>query len=176
MGVLTVERQGLVTAFTARCEDPGRLVRLSVYGGGVEGYLGVMEPTGGRLVLCRKLTREAMRGFPEHFEYAAEAGNPVAPAPPPKTEEKQKTGPQRPANCPANRGGRQSREQGSGDVLWAQVGEGSLYARWKGREYRAIPMAAWGLPLEQAVDRRVIGGVEYAVFALKDGVIVKDDT
>ena len=43
-GTLTVSREGLTTRFDAKCEDPGTLVRLSVYGGGKEGYLGVMTP------------------------------------------------------------------------------------------------------------------------------------
>ena len=33
-GTLTVSREGLTTRFDAKCEDPGTLVRLSVYGGG----------------------------------------------------------------------------------------------------------------------------------------------
>ena len=33
-------------------------------------------------------------------------------------------------------------------------------------------MAAWGLPMERAVERRTIQGVEYAVFALEDSQIV----
>ena len=36
-GTLTVSREGLTTRFDAKCEDPGTLVRLSVYGGGREG-------------------------------------------------------------------------------------------------------------------------------------------
>lgn len=159
IGALTVERRGLVTEFTARCPDPGRLVRLSVYGGGAEGYLGVMEPTGGMLSLCRKLTREAMRSFPDQIEYAAEAGG--APAPPGPGERVTASG----------RGTRQNPRQNSqsSDVLWRRVGDGSLYALWRGKAYRAIPMAAWGLPLERAVDRRVIDGVEYAIFSLENG-------
>ena len=31
-GTLTVSREGLTTRFDAKCEDPGTLVRLSVYG------------------------------------------------------------------------------------------------------------------------------------------------
>ena len=49
-GTLTVARRGLLTEFTARCADPGRLLRLSVYGGGREGYLGVMAPEGGEYI------------------------------------------------------------------------------------------------------------------------------
>ena len=43
---------------------------------------------------------------------------------------------------------------------------------YKNQPYRAIPMAAWGLPTERMVEKRTINGVEYAIFALKDGKIV----
>lgn len=158
-GELTVHQQGLTTEFTARCADLGRLLRLSVYGGGAEGYLGVMEPMGGALYLCRRFSRAAMAGFPEEIEYAAESGAAnTPPAPPPKEKD---TTPSR------GRTGRRER-----DRLWYSAPDGSLYTAWEGKTYRAIPMAAWGLPLERAVERRVIDGVEYAVFEVEDGQIV----
>lgn len=46
-GTLRVTQEGLNTIFEIRCEHPGRVVRLSVYGGGREGYLGVPAPEGG---------------------------------------------------------------------------------------------------------------------------------
>ena len=73
-GTLTVSREGLTTRFDAKCEDPGTLVRLSVYGGGKEGYLGVMTPENGVLTLHRRLTRAALAAFPAEIELAAEAG------------------------------------------------------------------------------------------------------
>ena len=72
-GALTVSREGLTTRFDAKCEDPGTLVRLSVYGGGKEGYLGVMTPENGALTLHRRLTRAALAAFPAEIELAAEA-------------------------------------------------------------------------------------------------------
>ena len=60
----------------------------------------------------------------------------------------------------------------SPDILWRDAGDGSLYAVVKNQPYRAIPMAAWGLPTERMVEKRTINGVEYAIFALKDGKIV----
>ena len=69
-GELRWRREGAYTLFEGRCADPGSLVRLSVYGGGAEGYLGVMEPA-------------AMTGFPDPIEYAAESGK-TAPPPPPR--------------------------------------------------------------------------------------------
>ena len=46
----------------------------NVYGGGKEGYLGVMTPENGVLTLHRRLTRAALAAFPAEIELAAEAG------------------------------------------------------------------------------------------------------
>ena len=156
-GTLTVAPRGLTTEFAARCADPGRLLRVSVYGGGTEGYLGVMEPVGGALYLCRRFSRAAMAGFPAMIEYAAESGADYTPAPPT-------------AETPAQPRGRNRPKPR--DVVWYSAPDGSLYTDVNGKSYRAIPMAAWGLPLERAVERRTINGVEYAVFALDAGQIV----
>ena len=169
-GTLTVSHEGLTTRFDAKCEDPGTLVRLSVYGGGKEGYLGVMTPENGALTLHRRLTRAAMAGFPETAEYAAESGKPASPPETKSPERKGEPPESRPAHTPgAAPAAPQGRTQ---DVLWRDAGDGSLYTVYKNQPYRAIPMAAWGLPTERMVEKRTIGGVEYAVFALKDGRIV----
>lgn len=160
-GSLTVTSAGLTTEFLARCSDPGRLIRLSVYGEGGEGYLGVMEPMGGGLYLCRRFSRAAMERFPRTIAYAAEAGAENTPPAPPPADADDRT--------PAPRGAarRQTR-----DVVWYSAPDGSLYTAVDGKSYRAIPMAAWGLPMERAVERRTIRGVEYAVFAVEEGQIV----
>ncbi len=166
-GMLTLTHSGLYTEFYARCEDPGELMRLSVYGGGREGYLGVMEPVGGVLILRRKLSRAAMTDFPAPIEYAAPTGEKktesAAPEPAPMLPEEPKNedGEPPPRSAEPNT-----------DLLWYQAGDGSLVTTWQGRQYRAFPMASWGLPMERAVEKRVIDGVEYAVFALTDSQIV----
>ena len=45
-GEVRVYPEGLMTVFEATAEDPGAMLRLSVYGGGAEGYLGMMAPCG----------------------------------------------------------------------------------------------------------------------------------
>lgn len=164
-GTLTVSLEGLTTRFDARCEDPGTLVRLSVYGGGKEGYLGVMTPENGALTLHRRLSRAALSEFPAEIEYAGEAGRP-APVPEKKPERPPERKPEPVQSAPAK-----PRER-SPDILWRDAGDGSLYAVVKNQPYRAIPMAAWGLPTERMVEKRTIEGVEYAIFALKDGRIL----
>lgn len=190
-GTLAVSREGLTTRFDAKCEDPGTLVRLSVYGGGREGYLGVMTPENGVLTLHRKLTRAALAAFPAEIEFAAEAGRKTA-APEQRPEGGQAPekrgetaasaqaapGPSapgqsapRPNAAPMPNAAARPRER-AGDIVWRDAGDGSLYTVYKNQPYRAIPMAAWGLPVERMVEKRVINGVEYAIFALKDGRIV----
>ena len=84
IGSLRAHARGAMTVFEAEASDPGGVLRLSVYGGGREGYLGVMSPAGdGRVALRRSLSRAALRGFPERIEYAAPSGE-AAPAPKPE--------------------------------------------------------------------------------------------
>lgn len=179
-GTLAVSREGLTTRFDAKCEDPGTLVRLSVYGGGREGYLGVMTPENGVLTLHRKLTRAALAAFPVEIEFAAEAGRKTAA--PERRPEAGQTPEKRPEPAPAQSapaaqsapmaGTAPRPRERAGDIVWRDAGDGSLYTVYKNQPYRAIPMAAWGLPTERMVEKRVINGVEYAIFALKDGRIL----
>jgi hypothetical protein len=73
-GEITVAREGLFWRFSAQCEPRGELVRLSLYGDGREGYLGVMAPFGETLRLTKKLSRAALRDFPEHITHGAQHG------------------------------------------------------------------------------------------------------
>lgn len=84
-GELTVSREGLFWCFEARSEGRGELVRLSVYGEGQEGYLGIMEPFGEMLRLTKKLSRAALRDFPSRISHAGQAGE-SEDAPPPARE------------------------------------------------------------------------------------------
>ncbi len=179
-GTLAVSREGLTTRFDAKCEDPGTLVRLSVYGGGREGYLGVMTPENGVLTLHRRLTRAALAAFPAEIEFAAEAGRksaaperrPESERPPEKRAETAASVQTTPAQPVAMQNTAPKPRERAGDIVWRDAGDGSLYTVYKNQPYRAIPMAAWGLPTERMVEKRTIHGVEYAIFALKDGRIL----
>ena len=179
-GTLTVSREGLTTRFDAKCEDPGTLVRLSVYGGGREGYLGVMTPENGVLTRHRRLTRAALAAFPAEIEFAAEAGRksaaperrPENERPPEKRAETAAAVQTTPAQPVAMQNTAPKPRERAGDIVWRDAGDGSLYTVYKNQPYRAIPMAAWGLPTERMVEKRTIHGVEYAIFALKDGRIL----
>lgn len=79
-GALTVTRQSGAVLISARLADPGRVVRLTVYGER-EAYLGVPEPGDGMLRLEKRLTGAAAEAFPQNPRYAAEhvIENPEAP-------------------------------------------------------------------------------------------------
>lgn len=73
-GTLNVTTAGLFTVFEANVPGREGLLRLSVYGGGDEGYLGVMQPWSGGLYLRRRLSRRECAALPQKIEYAAPAG------------------------------------------------------------------------------------------------------
>ncbi len=73
-GELTVTREGLFWSFDAKCELRSEIVRLSVYGDGKEGYLGIMEPFGEMLKLNRKFSRAALKDFPSRISHAGQKG------------------------------------------------------------------------------------------------------
>ena len=140
-GTLKTEQEGLLRCFEGECEEVGRVLRLSVYGGGREGYLGVMEPKDGRLTICRRLTRHDTETFPSTIRYAAEAGQRVSSPFPPERE------------APSG-----------GDTLWYRVGDGSLFATENGKALRAYPCV--GVCRKHFPDLREIDGILYVVFPL----------
>ena len=81
-GELTVSKEGMLTRFDAVCADlGGKVLRLSLYGEGREGYLGVMLPGNGLLRLTKSLSKLGLAGFPENPTHAAEAGQGAAAMP-----------------------------------------------------------------------------------------------
>jgi len=74
VGELTVTREGLFWNFDAKCEMRSEIVRLSVYGDGLEAYLGIMEPIGDMLRLTKKLSRSALAAFPAKISHAGQKG------------------------------------------------------------------------------------------------------
>lgn len=76
-GEVRVSRDGLFWLFDARCDEREELVRLSVFGGGEEGYLGLLSPEDGALRLKKRLSSAAVGAFPQRIEYAAPRGCPL---------------------------------------------------------------------------------------------------
>lgn len=153
-GSLRVYERGAMTVFEAEASDPGGVVRLSVYGGGREGYLGVMSPAGeGRIALRRSLSRSALRGFPERIEYAAPAGaapsvpepEPEKPAAEPKPEPEPETEP----------------EDG---LIWYSSPDGTLSTHDGRRLLVALPADDARVPAWAGDVVRYINGRKYVVF------------
>lgn len=138
-GELRVWQEGLMTVFDARCPLKDGVLRLSVYGGGAEGYLGVAIPCGSGLRLNKKLSANAMRGFPAAIEYAGAAG---AKPPAPITVQ--------PEELPESVDG----------LLWFSTPQGDLTAFDGRRCLVAIPAEDGGL----GGVIRSINGKSYAVF------------
>ena len=80
VGELNISKAGAFWRFSAKCRYSDEMIRLFVYGGGAEGYLGLMEPCEGQLKLEKKLSRSAMTTFPKHISHAGRRGeSPPAP-------------------------------------------------------------------------------------------------
>lgn len=73
-GTLSEREDGLFTVFEATAFEVEGLLRLAAYGGGEEGYLGVMQPWSGGMYLKRRMTRRERAALPDAIEYAAPAG------------------------------------------------------------------------------------------------------
>ena len=154
-GELRVTRRGALTLFEAEAEDGGGILRLSVYGGGREGYLGVMSPSGeGRVALRRQLSRAALRDFPEHIEYAAPAG--AAPA---VTEPE--PGPE-PESTPEPEPGQD--EGPEGGLIWYSSPDGKLSEHDGRRLLVALPADDARVPAWAGDVVRSINGRKYVVF------------
>ena len=154
-GELRVTRRGALTLFEAEAEDGGGILRLSVYGGGREGYLGVMSPSGeGRVALRRQLSRAALRDFPEQIEYAAPAG-----AAPSATEPE--PGPE-PESAPEPEPGQD--EGPEGGLIWYSSPDGTLSAHDGRRLLVALPADDARVPAWAGDVVRSINGRKYVVF------------
>ncbi len=150
IGSLRVTGSGAMTLFDAEAEFDGGILRLSVYGNGREGFLGVMSPVGsGKTVgLKKKLSRAAMKDFPENIEYAGPSGAlpaPRAPKPEPETSAE-------PEPCP------------DGDTLWYASPDGTLSSFDGNRLLVALPATDPRVPAWAGDVVRVINGRKYVVF------------
>lgn len=164
-GSLHVYADGLMTVFEAAADDPGSLLRLSVYGGGAEGYLGVMAPAGsGRVALKRRLSRASLSGFPDPIEFAAPAGGLPAPRPldtagkPEPEAAAGEAGPAPPAPEPQPPPGSEA------DTLWFTTPDGALTTFDGRRSLVALPAGDVRLPAWADGVERVINGRKYVVF------------
>ena len=140
-GVLSVRRDGLMTAFEADCEYAEGLLRLWVYGDGEPLPLGVLRPEGGRLRLKKRFTKNELRRFSGNITCAGDK------APQPEPEKEPETSPK-------------PEEQ---QLLWVQTPKGTLMAYDGERTLLAMPT----LGRMSRGRTLMIGGRRYMVFESK---------
>ena len=178
-GKLKVEEKGARTVFDAECKMRPELVRISVYGGGREGYLGVLAPEGEALILHRALSREQMRAFPAEIESVERAGRSAAAAAEPEapSEPKAPAAPETPAD--AGRAPAPVEEEkeavpaDTGTLDWYASPDGALVCFDGEHSLIALPLGDARIPEGVAGQRRAIEGGDYLVYPTKDGKIVR---
>lgn len=168
-GEMSVSRDGLMTIFHVTMELREGVTRLSVYGDGAEGYLGVAMPENGELHLRKAVSAAGLRAFPKEIRcvslagLSAEAccGTGAEPASEPSEAEAQPE--PEPESKPEQDGGAPGDD---GGLLWFSTQDGVLTAFDGQRSLVAVPSDAPGAP---SGIRRIIGGREYVVFPGKAG-------
>lgn len=181
VGKLTVVKRGPQTAFDITSKMLTGIVRVSVYGEGKEGYLGVLAPEGDGLGLHKTLSRSAMQNFPATIDTVERAGGqaqqdavpaqpeavPVAGAasePVPEKEEKAEAEPE-PEPPPVRR------EQ---DNYWYASPDGALVCFDGTRNLIALPLGDPRIPANARGERRRVDGRDYLVFPTKNGRVQWD--
>ena len=190
VGKLTVRAQGPQTVFDVTCRMLSGIVRVSVYGGGQEGYLGVLAPEGDGLGLHKVMSRGAMREFPQVIDSvepagllarhkadlaqsereaaseaqrlpAAEAAADVPPEPEAVPVSSELPAPaQLPAPAPADQ-----------DCYWYASPDGALVCFDGAQNLLALPAGDPRIPENAAGERRRVDGRDYLVFPTKNGKV-----
>ena len=162
-GELKVTKEGAYTRFVADCVSFGGVIRLSVYGSGVEGYLGVPMPVNGRFRLDKRLSPTDLRSFPEKIERCSLAGEAPAVLPQPEPE---------PELCDMPEQEFEKEDECSAaeerDTLWYATADGALVSKDGEREMVALPPEDERIPNDIPGQPRVIDGKEYLVYITKE--------
>lgn len=199
-GTVTMEREGGWTLFAVRSAMQPGIVRVSVYGEGREGYLGVLAPEGDALALRRRVSRSEMRAFPAVIAYAARAGHPVTAwepetdqdpaggeaqppeegpdcdaadgeAPPEPEKEPENDAPPRPVPEAAQAGAEEMPLPE--DVYWYASPDGALVCFDGERNLIALPEGDERIPEGIGGRRQIIEGRDYIVYRTKDGRLLR---
>ncbi|MGN1001232.1 MAG: hypothetical protein ACI4PC_00550 [Oscillospiraceae bacterium] len=189
-GTVTVTARGALTEFRAQCLMRPGILRLSVYGGGREGYLGVLMPAeDGKLRLQKSLSRTAMRDFPREIDHAGPAGEKweepaeeteAAETFAPNKEEKP-TPPPEPAPPAPEPPAQEEREPEEGnkepascqeELYWYSSPDGALVCFDGERSRIALPLGDERIPAEPPGVQKHIEGRDYMVYITKNGRIV----
>ena len=186
-GKLTVTAQGARTVFDAVCRPLAGIVRISVYGGGREGTLGVLAPDGEHFGLHKIFSRTELKAFPVEIESVERSGlqrpampepaadpdaapvpeeSPELPAPVPREPEPEEG---TPAMVPAEE--RQESEK-EDDLFWYSSPDGALVCFDGTRSLIALPVGDDRIPEGVGGERRIVEGKEYLVYKTKNGRII----
>ena len=199
-GKVTLEREGGWTLFDVRSAMLPGIIRVSVYGEGREGYLGVLAPEGEGLALRRRVSRSEMRDFPAAIAYAGRAGHPITvwePEADPDPVGGETREPQEVPECDAAAGEIQPKpveapefapppepvpdpEQSMPeeapplpeDVYWYASPDGALVCFDGERNLIALPLGDDRIPEGIGGRRQTIEGREYVVYPTKDGKLI----
>ena len=196
-GKVAVHCEGGWTCFDVNCAALEGIVRISVYGDGKEGYLGVLAPEGGGMALHRRLSRSDLRGFPAQIAYAGRAGQPCgaeadteqttetkappeAPAPPETENETAATeGTERETEpAPPRQEAQAETEKGSEapsleDVYWYASPDGALVCFDGTENLIALPVGDPRIPDGPGGWPRNIERQDYIVYRMKDGKLLR---
>lgn len=167
-GAVRVTQEGLYTVFEAEAEGTEETpVRLALYGGGEEGYLGVMQPWSGGMFLRRRMSRTERAKMPREIEYAAPAGErrgaPERPERKPEHTEIEKSEQAEVILAPdAERHGTANEDADGAGLLWFSRPDGTLTAFDGERSIIALPTHAPGGKGRAVI--REINGKRYMLF------------
>lgn len=178
-GKLRVEKAGAYTLFRAECPMQEGVIRLSVYGGGIEGYLGVPLPSDGKLFLEKKLSPAALRAFPAQIDHCGLAGEKPEPDVPEEACEPmaQECGEEPAEACELCEACEEPTEleeeaaqaaQDEEGPFWYATTDGALVSRSEGVEMVALPTDDERVPENIPGQARVIEGKEYLVYITKE--------
>lgn len=166
-GEVRVGVQGAWTVFEAQCSMQPDIVRISVYGEGREGYLGVLSPEGEGLALRRRLSRSELRSFPAVIDYAGRAGEPqTPPAPEPVPASTEGDAPVLPPEPQPDPGPQPP--PADVDLYWYAATDGVLTAFDGEQNLLALPLGDARIPADGG-EPRTIDGWDYVVFRKKKG-------
>ena len=145
-GSFTMERRGLYTYMEAWSESAPELTRLWMHGEGRSAYLGLMQPSGGGMLLRKRLSRSELEAYPQTPAYVSDSPE----------------GPAREAETPPERVEKKGSSAPGEDISWHRCADGSLRSVHRGRELVALPAALRKTP--PGVELREIEGREYMIF------------
>ncbi len=163
-GSLKVSREGAYTRFEADCDEQGEVIRLAVYGGGKEGYLGVPMPKEGRLHLDKRLSPASMRSFPDLIEDCSLAGEKRKESVPVTSQAESMATVEEIRELTHE----EKEEAEESSTFWYATTDGALVSRDGDREMVALPPDDERVPKNFPGQPRIIEGKEYLVYITKE--------